>query len=170
MFQCMACPFTSTPLSEPCEASGSKPGVLLQSQAGADLVGLTVKPFSYFLLCWGLRGLWALGTCSLCSCTEGCFQLLFCPPPHIPGCPSGPGCCSVPPLASCRSIGLCSRPSLPSRLWSWQLELTTASRKVLLELQRSWQTLVSSHGAHLGAPNLPLARFFHYPFSPPFFP
>lgn len=48
-----ACPFTRPP--QPCEGSGSKPGGLLQVQAGADLGGLIVKPSSYFLLCcvWG---------------------------------------------------------------------------------------------------------------------
>lgn len=50
-------PPTPHPPAEPCEVSGSKPGGLLQAQGGADLGGLIVKPSSYSLLCWGLRGL-----------------------------------------------------------------------------------------------------------------
>lgn len=95
---CASSPPPRPPPSEPCEGSGSKPGVLLQAQAGADLAGLTAEPSSYFLLCWGCRGLCTLGMCCLSSCAEGCFQLLACPPPPIPGCPSGPGGCSGPPL------------------------------------------------------------------------
>lgn len=124
---------------ELCEGSGSKPGGVATSPGpSADFGGLIVAPSSYSLLCWGLRGLLALGGCCLCSCTEGPLQLLICLPPPTPGCPSGPGLCSVPPLASlasCVSIGLCSRAAcLPSPaealgLGPWQLEITTASRK-----------------------------------------
>lgn len=92
------CASSPPPHLEPCEGSGSKPGVLLQAQAGAQLAGLTVEPSSCSLLCSGCRGLCTLGMCCLSSCTEGCFQLLVCLPPPIPGCPPGPGGCSGLPL------------------------------------------------------------------------
>lgn len=121
------------PLSEPCEASGSKPGGVATSPGwGADFGGLIEEPSSYSLLCWGLRGLWALGACCLCSCTEALLQLLICLPPHYPRLPLWPwSLLWSDSLASCLSIGLCSKAACPPspaealRLEPWQLEVTT---------------------------------------------
>lgn len=154
------------PHSEPWEGSGSRPGVLLQAQAGADLAGLTVEPSSCFLLCsgWmpGCRGLWLWECVAFPAAPRAVFSSSFAPRPH-PRLPLWPRRLLWPASpASCRSAGLCSRPALPGRspqAGAWQLELTRPAGSLSW---RAWQTLVSSCEAPLGAPSWLLARFSRY--------
>lgn len=136
--RCTACPFTSAVFSETHEGSGSKPGGCFKPGLSTDFEGLIGKPSGSSRLYSEVEGTLGTGRCCLCSCPEGCLQLLICPPCiPTPGCPSGPRSCSV--LASCVSIGLCFRvaswpsPAEALRLGPWQLEVTSASRKAFLE-------------------------------------
>lgn len=133
------CASSPPPHSEPCEGAGSQPRVLLQAQAGADLAGLTVEPSSSFLLCsgCGVRGTLRFGNALPFQLHGGLFSAPRLPPSPHPRLPLWPRRLLPPAsLASCRSTGLCSRPALPGRspqAGAWQLELTPASRKPLLE-------------------------------------
>lgn len=95
------CLFTRLPRSEPCEGSGSEPGVLLQAQAGADLAGFLVLR---------VQGTLRFGNVLPSQLHRGLFSAPRLPPSPHPRLPLWPAS-----LASCRSAGLCSRPALPGR-------------------------------------------------------
>lgn len=82
------------PHSEPWEGSGSRPGVLLQAQAGADLAELTVEPSSCFLLCsgWmpGCRGLWLWECVAFPAAPRAVFSSSFALPPPSQAAPLAP--------------------------------------------------------------------------------
>lgn len=125
------------------------------------------------MLCLGLRGLWVLGGCCLCSCTEGSLQFLICPPSPILGCPLWPRRLLCPSsLASCTSIGLCSSSTLPR---SPQAGSLAAGNHYCQQECSTGVTvdLVDPHFLLLGpswGPHLLLARFSHYLFLSLFFP
>ena len=85
--RCTACPFTSAVFSETHEGSGSKPGGCFKPGLSTDFEGLIGKPSSSSRLYSEVEGTLGAGRCCLCSCREGCLQLLIVPPPPHPRLP-----------------------------------------------------------------------------------
>lgn len=116
---------------------------------------------SYSLLCWGLRGLWALGGCCLCSCTEALFSSFASPAPQAAPLAQASALCRLSgQLHVHRPLFQGCLPTLPSR--SPQAGALAAGShycagRLHWNPQGTWQTLISSCWAPLRAPNLLLA-------------